>query len=262
MAKPKQQSNNGIMIYGLVVVIVVVVGMVLFSIVGSASQSGSTADTEAVAQTDDSPNVVVGDPNAVDVVDSELSGTLEEICEAATPAIEPDNRAFTQAEEVLEDGVDYQAIFCTSVGPIYVDLYEEDTPVTVNNFVFLAQQNYYNNTTFHRVIENFMAQGGDPTGTGTGGPGYRFQDEFVGNLTFESEGLLAMANAGPGTNGSQFFITFEPTPNLNNRHTIFGAVIEDQETVESIALRDPQTATTVGTIVNTVVIITDSAQVQ
>lgn len=250
-----QDGGNNAMTIGLVVVVVVVVGMALFSIFGSASGTAATADGATEADT-------AGSADAVDVVDAELSGTLAEICEAATPAIEPDNRSFAEAEEVLEDGVDYRAILCTDAGPIYVDLYEEDTPVTVNNFVFLAQANYYNNTTFHRVLEDFMAQGGDPTGTGTGGPGYTFQDEIVGNLTFDREGLLAMANSGPATNGSQFFITFEPTPWLDGLHTIFGEVIADQATVERIELRDPQTATGVGTIVDTIIIITDPAQVQ
>ena len=123
---------------------------------------------------------------------------------------------FQEAETVLEPDVDYRAIFCTTAGTVYVDLYESLTPMTVNNFVFLAQQGYYDNTTFHRVIPDFMVQGGDPTATGSGGPGYQFGDEPVGFLTFDRPGLLAMANAGPGTNGSQFFITTVPdaTPQL------------------------------------------------
>ncbi|MCA9912212.1 MAG: peptidylprolyl isomerase, partial [Anaerolineae bacterium] len=124
-----------------------------------------------------------------------VSGSIQELCDSATPT-EPATRSYSQAEQVLEDGVDYQAIFCTDAGPIYVDLFEDQTPVTVNNFVFLAQNNYYDNTIFHRVIQDFMAQGGDPTGTGMGGPGYQFQDEIVQGLTFDTPGLLAMANAG------------------------------------------------------------------
>ena len=183
--------------------------------------------------------------------------TPGEICDAVSPADDPDNRTFSSAEDVLEPGVDYRAVFCTSVGPVYVDLLEAFTPVTVNNFVFLAQQGYYNNTTFHRVIENFMVQGGDPLGTGTGGPGYQFIDEFVGFLNFDVPGWLAMANSGPGTNGSQFFITTVPTPHLDGRHTIFGEVLEGQDIVNNIELRDPQTATTPGTSLDTVVIITE-----
>jgi cyclophilin family peptidyl-prolyl cis-trans isomerase len=189
------------------------------------------------------------------------SSTPAEICDAAVPAADPSNRTFSAAERVLEDGVDYRAILCTGAGPIYVDLLEEYAPITVNSFVFLAEQGYYNNTTFHRVIADFMAQGGDPEGTGTGGPGYQFEDEFVGFLHFDVPGWLAMANAGPGTNGSQFFITTVPTPHLNYRHTIFGEVLEGQENVAGIELRDPATATEPGTALETVVIVTDPASV-
>lgn len=124
-------------------------------------------------------------------------------------------------------------------GEFVVELFPDKAPVTVNNFVFLAREGYYNGTTFHRVLEGFMAQGGDPTGTGMGGPGYQFEDEFS-DLTFDKPGLLAMANAGPGTNGSQFFITYAPTPHLNGLHTIFGQVTEGMDVVNGITLRDPQ----------------------
>ena len=194
--------------------------------------------------------------------------TPQEHCDAAGVAPETETRQFAQAEQVLEAGVDYRAILCTEVGAVYVDLFEAFAPVTVNNFVFLAQQGFYNNTTFHRVIQDFMAQGGDPTGTGAGGPGYQFRDEFVGFLTFDRPGWLAMANANRpeqgivGTNGSQFFITTVPTPHLDFRHTIFGEVLEGQENVEAIEVRDPQTATEPGTALNLVLIITDPATVK
>lgn len=187
--------------------------------------------------------------------------TPQEICDAATPAQTPASRQFTQPEQVLEAGVDYSAVFCTGVGAVYVDLFEEYAPITVNNFVFLAQQGYYNNTTFHRVIQDFMAQAGDPEGTGMGGPGYQFEDEFVGFLSFDRPGLLAMANAGPGTNGSQFFITTALTDWLNYKHTIFGEVLAGMDIVKAIQLRDPATATAPGTTLETVVIITDPATV-
>jgi cyclophilin family peptidyl-prolyl cis-trans isomerase len=124
-------------------------------------------------------------------------------------------------------------------GEFVVQLFPDKAPKTVNNFVFLARNGFYDGTTFHRVIEGFMAQGGDPTGTGTGGPGYLFEDEFS-DLTFDKPGLLAMANSGPNTNGSQFFITFVPTPHLDGKHTIFGEVIEGMEVVNGITRRDPQ----------------------
>lgn len=193
-------------------------------------------------------------------VTAEDAPTPQELCDAAEPGALT-RMQFEKAERVLEAEVDYRAIFCTSAGAIYVDLYEKLTPTTVNNFVFLARQGYYDSTTFHRVIPNFMAQGGDPTASGRGGPGYQFKDEPVGFLTFDRPGLLAMANAGPGTNGSQFFITTAPTPHLNYKHTIFGDVLDGQAIVESIRERDPSAASEPGEALETVLIITDPSLV-
>src|SRR5664279_4025750 len=148
--------------------------------------------------------------------------TPADICASAVPAQNPTTRQFSHPDQVLQPGVDYRAVFCTDVGPVYVDLFEKYAPQTVNSFVFLAQQGYFNNTTFHRVLQGYIAQGGDPTGTGAGDPGYSTPDEFVGFLNFDKPGWLAMANAGPNTNGSQFFITTAPTPTLNYHYTIFG----------------------------------------
>jgi cyclophilin family peptidyl-prolyl cis-trans isomerase len=139
----------------------------------------------------------------------------------------------------LDPARHYSATIATAKGDIVVDLFADKTPVTVNNFVFLARQGYYDNTTFHRVIEGFMAQGGDPTATGTGGPGYTFQDEIVPDLTFDEAGLLAMANAGPNTNGSQFFITYAPATHLNGLHTIFGRVTNGLDVAESLTRTEP-----------------------
>ncbi len=125
-------------------------------------------------------------------------------------------------------------------GEFVIQLYPQKAPITVNNFVFLARQGYYNGVTFHRVLDGFMAQGGDPTGTGTGGPGYEFQNENS-DLTFDKAGVVAMANAGPNTNGSQFFITFGPQPQLNGSYTIFGQVISGMDVVNGITRRDPNT---------------------
>jgi cyclophilin family peptidyl-prolyl cis-trans isomerase len=134
----------------------------------------------------------------------------------------------------------YQARFHTSRGDFDVELFAEQAPITVNNFVFLAREGFYNGTTFHRVIKGFMAQGGDPTGTGTGGPGYQFADERGAlSLKHDSAGILSMANAGPNTNGSQFFITFGPTPHLNGKHGVFGRVISGMDVVNAIRERDP-----------------------
>ncbi|MEJ5309642.1 MAG: peptidylprolyl isomerase [Anaerolineae bacterium] len=146
----------------------------------------------------------------------------------------------------------YIATIETEKGNIVVELYADKALLTVNNFVFLAREGFYDNTTFHRVIEGFMAQAGDPTGTGTGGPGYKFADEFDPNLKFDGAGVLAMANAGANTNGSQFFITFASTPWLDGKHTIFGKVIEGLDVLFSISPRDPQTATTPGDLIKTI----------
>ena len=143
-------------------------------------------------------------------------------------------------EMILNLQHDYRAVIVTERGDITVDLYEGITPTTVNNFVFLARQGFYNGVTFHRVLDGFMAQGGDPTGRGSGGPGYTFQDEALDKTSFDRAGLLAMANAGANTNGSQFFITFVPTPHLNGRHTIFGEVIEGSEVLDKLTRRNPQ----------------------
>lgn len=128
----------------------------------------------------------------------------------------------------------------TSKGDINLKLFPEVAPMTVTNFVHLANRGYYNGLKFHRVIADFMIQGGDPTGTGAGGPGYQFGDEFKEGVVFNKKGLLAMANAGPNTNGSQFFITHVPTEWLNYKHTIFGEVVseEDQKVVDSVAQGD------------------------
>ncbi len=134
----------------------------------------------------------------------------------------------------------YTALLNTEKGDIVIEFFIDKVPKTVNNFIFLARQGFYDGTVFHRVISNFMAQGGDPTGTGSGGPGYQFADEFDPSLKHDQPGILSMANAGPGTNGSQFFITHVPTPWLDGKHSVFGKVIQGMDVVFSIPDRDPQ----------------------
>jgi cyclophilin family peptidyl-prolyl cis-trans isomerase len=135
----------------------------------------------------------------------------------------------------------YQATFHTSKGDFTAELFASQAPITVNNFVSLARDGFYNGTTFHRVIRGFMAQGGDPTGTGTGGPGYQWNDEPGAlALPHDSAGILSMANAGRNTNGSQFFITFTPTPHLNGKHAVFGRIVSGMDVVNSLRERDPQ----------------------
>jgi cyclophilin family peptidyl-prolyl cis-trans isomerase len=148
---------------------------------------------------------------------------------------------------VIDAAKKYEAVIRTAKGDMRIRLFAAEAPKTVNNFVYLANQGFYDGTIFHRVLSGFMAQGGDPTGTGRGGPGYRFEDETANGLTFDRAGLLAMANAGPNTNGSQFFITFVPTPHLNGAHTIFGELIEGQDILSSISLVQPGGRTASGT---------------
>ncbi len=133
----------------------------------------------------------------------------------------------------------YKARMETDKGTMVIELFADKTPKTVNNFVFLAREGYYDGVIFHRVINDFMVQGGDPTGTGMGGPGYKFADEFHPSLKHNKQGILSMANAGPGTNGSQFFITHVPTPWLDGKHTVFGQVVEGLDVLMSIPARDP-----------------------
>src|SRR3954453_17184856 len=128
----------------------------------------------------------------------------------------------------------YSATLNTSRREIVCELFAKDAPNTVNNFVFLARDKFYDGTVFHRVLADFMVQGGDPTGTGRGGPGYQFADEVHPQLKHNTEGMLSMANAGPNTNGSQFFITLVPTPHLDGKHTVFGKVVRGLDVVKKI----------------------------
>ena len=139
----------------------------------------------------------------------------------------------------------YEATIETDRGDIVLELAPQYAPKTVNNFVFLARQGYYDGVTFHRVIKDFMIQGGDPTGSGRGGPGYKFADEFTGNPLKHATGVISMANAGPGTNGSQFFITHSPQPHLDGRHTVFGKVTQGQDVVDAIRQGDVMRKVTV-----------------
>ncbi len=132
----------------------------------------------------------------------------------------------------IDTSKQYAATIETKKGNIGLELFASDVPVTVNNFVFLAREGFYDNTTFHRVIPDVMAQGGDPTGTGTGGPGYKFADEFTRHT--HSAGALSMANSGPGTNGSQFFITYTPQSHLDHKHTVFGQLALGMKILESL----------------------------
>ena len=141
-------------------------------------------------------------------------------------------------EMQIDPGKAYRADIETNRGVIELELYPQHAPKTVNNFVFLSKEGFYDGVSFHRVISDFMIQGGDPTGTGGGGPGYKFEDEVKGNPLKHETGVISMANAGPNTNGSQFFITHSPQPHLNGRHTVFGKVAKGQDVVNAIQQGD------------------------
>ena len=155
-------------------------------------------------------------------------------------------------EIVIDPKKKYVATFKLDKGDVVVELFAGKAPKTVNNFVFLAREGFYDGVTFHRVIKGFMAQGGDPTGSGMGGPGCKFADEFHPDLKHNKAGILSMANAGPNTNGSQFFITFGPTPHLDGRHSVFGQVIKGMDVLLSITPRDPNTARAPGDVIKTI----------
>ncbi len=148
-------------------------------------------------------------------------------------------------EMQIDPEKNYTATIETSKGNIVLELAPEHAPKTVNNFVFLAQQGYYDGVAFHRVIANFMIQGGDPTGTGRGGPGYKFEDETQGNPLRHESKVISMANAGPNTNGSQFFITHSPQPHLDGKHTVFGKVTEGTDVVDAIKQGDTMDKVTI-----------------
>jgi len=168
---------------------------------------------------------------------------------AAGPTLEP-TAATTSSKEATMSWIEpppmsidraktYEAVLKTEKGDVRLELYDDRAPVTVNNFVFLSRQGFYDGVTFHRVMPGFMAQTGDPTGTGSGGPGYTFGDEFNPSLRHDDEGIVSMANVGSNTNGSQFFITYGPEPHLDGQHTVFGKVIEGMEVVRALSPRDP-----------------------
>ena len=159
---------------------------------------------------------------------------------AEIPLAERNNYYDAYPDFIIDQTKTYEAILQTVKGEMRVRLFAQESPLAVNSFVFLAQQGYYDGTTFHRVLEDFVAQGGDPTGTGGGEPGYRFTDEVANGLTFDRPGLLAMANAGSNTNGGQFFITYAPLPALDGRHTIFGELVAGEDVLHSLTLRDPE----------------------
>tara|TARA_Y100000741_G_scaffold180414_1_gene137156 strand:+ start:1688 stop:3040 length:1353 start_codon:yes stop_codon:yes gene_type:complete len=173
-----------------------------------------------------------------EVPDSFVPWSGQRTLAAVSPLLR-NNLYLSPPPNALDDGTQYEATIVTSDGSMTFELYAKETPLAVNNFISLSRDGFYDGLTFHRVLEGFMAQGGDPTGIGTGSPGYQFEDEVNPNLIFDSRGILAMANSGPDTNGSQFFITLVPTPHLDGNYTIFGKLIEGDTVLSAINLRDP-----------------------
>jgi cyclophilin family peptidyl-prolyl cis-trans isomerase len=201
--------------------------------------------------------VVGNDPGKIrKLIEEALNGPIEFTEQGAIPMpknpADRNNMYTAPPAMIIDPAKKYTATIVTEKGDIVAELYADKVPNTVNNFVFLAREGFYDNTTFHRVIADFMAQAGDPTGTGRGGPGYRFADEFDATLKHDGPGVLSMANAGANTNGSQFFITFVATPWLDGRHAVFGKVVEGLDVLLSISIRDPQTATTPGDLIKTI----------
>ncbi len=182
----------------------------------------------------------------ITIIASALGALLLASCAGAAPKPAPEPNPINYSAPppmTIDTGKQYTATIETRKGDLVLELFASDVPVTVNNFVFLAHEGFYDGTTFHRVIADFMAQGGDPTGTGYGGPGYSFADEFTEHG--HAVGTLSMANAGPNTNGSQFFITYTPQPQLDGKHSVFGQLIEGMDVLESIEKGDPITRVTI-----------------
>ena len=219
-------------------VVAAIIGLfVLFSVLGGDDESAN----EITFTPTPVPETEAEAPAAIELA-SEIPGDFEPFAgSGALSLVEPAarNAAYAAAPEMtIDPTASYAAVLNTDAGAIRLELFADEAPLAVNNFVSLARDGFYDGLTFHRVRADFMAQGGDPTGTGTGGPGYTFEDEVDTGRLFDRAGLLAMANAGPATNGSQFFITFEPTPWLDGLHTIFGQLVGDVAVLDGITITD------------------------
>jgi cyclophilin family peptidyl-prolyl cis-trans isomerase len=220
----KRDSNFYIRIAAGVVILLIVVAVIW--VIVANQKPASTTNQDLFALTAGPTSAVVITPVAAAA--TQLPAVVKTLKYASAPAMS------------IDKSKQYTATFTMAKGGQFViQLYPDKAPITVNSFVFLARQHFFDGVTFHRVLQGFMAQGGDPTGTGSGGPGYQFVNENS-DLTFDKAGLVAMANSGPDTNGSQFFITFSPQPTLNGGYTIFGQVTSGMDVVSAIRLRDPQ----------------------
>lgn len=220
-------------------------GLLTLSACQSKTETTTTTETttETETKTDDTQSTETETETETAQNEVKAPGPIPSGYTEVKPLTDKPVREFKQEPAMsLQDGADYYALVDTNKGQILLDLYEQETPVTVNNFVTLARNHFYDGTRFHRVIDGFMAQAGDPQSAdeakkdawGTGGPGYQFADEIRSKLTFDAGGILAMANSGPATNGSQFFITFDQTPHLNGLHTIFGKVVTGDDVLPKL----------------------------
>lgn len=218
----------------------IVVGVMVFTgdDAGTTATPTPSASASTSASTSPAPK---GEPQQTGTVVPAVEPPAEVACGGARPDAASDPKpqydAAPNPKNILKDGADYAATIATSCGKFTVDLYEEQAPKAVASFVFLADKGFFDGLTFHRLVPGFVIQGGDPLGTGSGGPGYSFADEFDPKLRFDHEGVLAMANSGPSTNGSQWFVTLadDSATHLNDVHTIFGDVTSGMDAVQQIA---------------------------
>ncbi len=232
--KAQTRRINPSLLAGLIIGLIVIVAVVIIILSNRPPAAASTP-------TETAPTTAAGQTQAPVVATIAPTAAVKQWSSA--PAMTIDKTKQYTATVTMAKG-----------GQFVIQLYPDKAPITVNNFVFLARQGFYNGVTFHRVLENFMAQGGDPTGTGSGGPGYSFVNEYS-DLKFDKAGVVAMANAGRDTNGSQFFITFVPVPQLNGGYTIFGQVISGMDVVNGITRRDPnQNPTFQGDVISSITI--------
>ena len=242
-AAPHKRSKTRSIAF--VLVLTLLLALLLSACAAPVAPSGESGDEAAVAEeataTPEPEEEAAADEAVAEEAAAEPAGDGETAAGPVRDLAPAERNEYYDAppEMSIDPEAYYYATIETEKGDIKLQLFADQAPKTVNNFVYLANEGFYDNTSFHRVIDGFMAQAGDPTGTGMGGPGYQFEDEIAPGVGFDRPGLLAMANAGPGTNGSQFFITFAPTEWLNGGHTIFGEVIEGNEILNEITRRDP-----------------------
>lgn len=257
---PTPQDKPPISIPGIISAIVVVFVFVVLGVMLANRSSGQAATQSPTTPMQATAPIDMGlggesttEYSTTEPEDSHLEPTA--ISASDTEDLQEDTNSEQEEKEMynaappmtIDPAKTYIATITTPRGDIQVKLRPDIAPIAVNNFVFLAREGFYDGLTWHRVIKGFMAQGGDPNGTGSGGPGYTIQDEFSNAIRFDRAGILAMARPNmPNSAGSQFFITTAPAPHLNNQYTAFGEVIEGQDIVNNIPLRDPSTATTPG----------------